>query len=258
MDELFGQVSSQPNEASWIYPGKSQNINLINYGIFADVLNLVKSLNSDGQNIKKAYEELSKNIGRNSEFSGDKDLNFKVEEKKLRHFRVCLIFQKKCTFNEYLTLFQLSYSNKTENLGILQASSEFSRRPCMDEITRAAAERFRPQKKKYFYLFGADNRDLGFRSNSDRENSFATHFWIPKRNLFTTVSGWWWNSTKKQGFLNRPMARDVSILNPIPKVLIWQCSDYQGLWMSRPILGSNMRKRSILPGWCNEKTRREF
>ena len=195
----------------------------------------------------------------NSEFSGDKDQNFKIEEKKLRHFRVRPIIQ--CwdlEVNLWNYLFQLSYNNKTGNLDTLEASHEFHRRPCMDEITRAAAERFRPQKKKYFYLFGADNRDLGFRSNSDRENSFATHLWIHKRNLFTTVSGWWWNSTKKQGFLNRPMARDVSILNPIPKVLIWQCSDYQGLWMSRPILGSNMRKRSILPGWCNEKTRREF
>jgi len=74
-----------------------------------------------------------------------------------------------------LPVFQLSYCNKTGNLGILQASYEFSRRPCMDEITRAAAERFRPQKKKYFYLFGADNRNLGFRSNSDRANSFVTH-----------------------------------------------------------------------------------
>ena len=72
----------------------------------------------------------------------------------------------KWTFNEYLPVFQLSYNNKTGNLDTLEASHEFHRRPCMDEITRAAAERFRPQKEKYFYLFGADNRNQGllFRS----------------------------------------------------------------------------------------------
>lgn len=94
MDRVFVPDSSHPNGSPWIYQGKSQNINLINFGIFPDVLNLAKSLISDEKNIKRAYEELSKNIGRNSEYSGDKDLNFKVEEKKLRHFRVCLIFQK--------------------------------------------------------------------------------------------------------------------------------------------------------------------
>lgn len=46
-------------------------------------------------------------------------------------------------------------------LNTVPPTYEFNRRPCMDDISRAAAERFRPQQKKYFYLFGFDNRDEG-------------------------------------------------------------------------------------------------
>ena len=166
------------------------------------MLNFLKSL-SDEEQITKAFLGLSKNVGLNSEFSGDKDQNFKIEEKKLRHFRVRPLFLRvmfRPTLGIYFSLFeernfrviflhfalarspflrdntpktnspkistylfQLSYNNKTGNLDTLNASREFHRPPHMDEITRAAAERFRPQKEKYFYLFGADNRNQGFR-----------------------------------------------------------------------------------------------
>ena len=56
------------------------------------MLNFRKSL-SDEEKLTTAYLELSKNVGLNSEFSGDKDQNFKIEEKKLRHFRVRFIIQ---------------------------------------------------------------------------------------------------------------------------------------------------------------------
>ena len=56
------------------------------------MLNFRKSLSKE-EDLTTAYLALSKNVGLNSEFSGDKDQNFKIEEKKLRHFRVRFIIQ---------------------------------------------------------------------------------------------------------------------------------------------------------------------
>ena len=58
-------------------------------------------------------------------------------------------------------------------------------------------------------------RDYYFDPFFNQDNLSGPLLRIPHRNLFTTVSGWWWNSKKRQGFLNRPMARDVSYLRRV-------------------------------------------
>ena len=63
-------------------------------------------------------------------------------------------------------------------------------------------------------------RDYFFDPLSNPDNLSDTISTIPDRNLFTTVSGWWWNSKKRQGFLNRPMARDVSNFSTIGNSII--------------------------------------
>ena len=60
-------------------------------GTVSDMLNFWKSLSNE-EHLATAYLQLSKNVGLNSEFSGDKYQNFKIEEKKLRHFRVSPLF----------------------------------------------------------------------------------------------------------------------------------------------------------------------
>ena len=64
-------------------------------------------------------------------------------------------------------------------------------------------------------------RDYFFDPLSNPDNLSGTVLKIPDRNLFTTVSGWWWNSKKRQGFLNRPMARDVSNFSTIGNSIIF-------------------------------------
>ena len=64
-------------------------------------------------------------------------------------------------------------------------------------------------------------RDYFFDPLSNPDNLSGIILKIPYRNLFTTVSGWWWNSKKRQGFLNRPMARDVSNFSTIGNSIIF-------------------------------------
>ena len=63
-------------------------------------------------------------------------------------------------------------------------------------------------------------RDYFFDPLFNPDNLSGTILKLPHRNLFTTVSGWWWNSKKRQGFLNRPMARDVSNFTTIGNSII--------------------------------------
>ena len=57
--------------------------------------------------------------------------------------------------------------------------------PASDDIKAEVAQRF---PENFHYLFGDDNP-----------------------NIFKTVKGWWWNDKLQKGFLDRPIAKDVSI-----------------------------------------------
>ena len=68
--------------------------------------------------------------------------------------------------------------------------------PSDGNIKSTSAERFATKRARLFFLFGFDNP-----------------------NILSTITGWWWNSKYRKGFMTTPLARDVSNLGIYSRVI---------------------------------------